>query len=399
VNPDTLRPATRRRTATLAWHALLRVYVTVFLAGGLFLSIAARAGAQSVPPPAQQHDHDQPAAPTEAREYPSLKISGFGNIDFSSTRHLEGPRGFSEGQFVLHMASELSPRVTFFGEISLAPRADAGTGSPAATGFNTEVERMILRFDHSDRLKVSFGRYHTPINWWNTAFHHGQWLQTTITRPEMIQFGGRLLPIHFVGALVEGGVPAGGWNLNYQAGVGNGRGSVISRGGDAGDNNDQRAWLANLLSKPDHAFGLQFGGSVYGDRISLANGPRVQERIVAGHLVWQKEDPEVIAEVAGVRHRDEATSVVTWSHAYYVQAAWRLPGNGRLWKPYYRFEHIGVGTGDAVFTTVPNLDGSTLGMRYDVSTYAAVKTEYRTWRRSAVLPRNSGGFFQICFTF
>ena len=88
--------------------------------------------------------------------------------------------------------------------------------SPAAPGFNAEVERMILRFDHSDRLKVSFGRYHTPINYWNTAFHHGQWLQTTITRPEMIQFGGRFLPVHFVGALVEGGVPGGGLNLELQ---------------------------------------------------------------------------------------------------------------------------------------------------------------------------------------
>ncbi len=96
---------------------------------------------------------------------------------------------------------------------------------------------MILRFDQSDRLKVSFGRYHTPINYWNTAFHHGQWLQTTIARPEMIQFGGRLLPVHFVGALVEGSVPAQGWNLNYKAGLGNGRATAISRGGDAGDVN------------------------------------------------------------------------------------------------------------------------------------------------------------------
>jgi hypothetical protein len=383
---------------------------------GLCLAMAGQTGAQGLPPgppgalpgrnaavagpPAPSgQQHDQHAATGDPREYPSLKISGFGDVNFSGARHLDGPRGFSEGQFVLHMASELSPRVTFFGEISLTPRADAGTGTPATTGFNTEVERMILRFDRSDRLKVSFGRYHTPINWWNTAFHHGQWLQTTISRPEMIQFGGRLLPVHFVGALVEGAAPAGGWNVNYQAGVGNGRASVISRGGDAGDNNDNRAWLASLFSKPDHAFGLQFGGSVYGDRITLASGQGSQERIVAGHVVWQKEDPELIAEVAGIRHRDEATALVTWSHAYYVQAAYRLPQFGRLWKPYYRFEHIGIAAGDAVFATVPHLDGSTLGIRYDLSSYAALKTEYRTWRRSPVLPRNYGGFFQICFTF
>ena len=174
--------------------------------------------------------HDQPPPQAaEQPEYPSLRIAGFGDVNFAISKYVEGPRGFSQGQFALHMTSALSPRVTFFGEISFSARADAGTGTPPATGFNTEVERMILRFDKNDKLKVSFGRYHTPINWWNTAYHHGQWLQTTIARPEMIQFGGRFLPVHFVGALMEGGVPAGGWNLNYKAGVGNGRASVISR--------------------------------------------------------------------------------------------------------------------------------------------------------------------------
>src|ERR1700704_1973404 len=87
-------------------------------------------------------------------------------------------------------------------------------------------------FDQSDQLKVSFGRYHTPVNYWNNTFHHGSWLQTTISRPEMAQFGGAFIPVHFVGALAEGVLPAGGLNLNYNVGIGNGRGGVISRGGD-----------------------------------------------------------------------------------------------------------------------------------------------------------------------
>ncbi len=342
-------------------------------------------------------EHDQ--APPDARQYPSLKIAGFGDVDFSTTKRPEGPRGFNLGQFVLHMTSELSPRVTFFGELSFTARSDAGTGSPAAVGFNTEVERMIIRFDHSDYLKLSIGRYHTPINMWNTAFHHGQWLQTTIQRPEMVQFGGRFLPVHFVGALVEGSVPAGGMNLNYQAGVGNGRSSVISRAGDAGDSNGKRAYLANLYVKPDKAYGLRVGGSAYADTITLSSGREFQERIVAAHAAWQKEDPEVLAELASVRHQEAGTNLVTWSHAYYVQVAYRLPGAARLWKPYYRFEHVGVNAADAAFTTVPRLDGSTLGVRVDLSLFAAVKGEFRTWTRGAGTPRNQGGFFQLCFTF
>src|SRR6185503_11362605 len=172
------------------------------------------------------------------------------------------------------------------------------SGSPPATGFNTEVERMILRFDQSDKLKVSFGRYHTPINYWNTAFHHGQWLQTTIARPEMIMFGGRFLPVHFVGALLEGSMPAGGLNLSYKAGVGNGRATAISRAGDAGDVNDERAWLVNAFAKPDKLYGLEFGASFYADTVGAESTRKFDEKIVSAHMVWQKEDPEIIAEVA-----------------------------------------------------------------------------------------------------
>ena len=336
-------------------------------------------------------------ATPDQRQYPSLRLSGFGDVNFSKTENPEGPTGFTLGQLALHMASELSPRVTFFGEISFSARPDAGTGSPSVTGFNTEVERMILRFDQSDRLKVSFGRYHTPINYWNTAFHHGSWLQTTIARPEMIQFGGRLLPVHFVGALVEGSVPAAGWNVNYKAGVGNGRATAISRGGDAGDVNGHRAWLANAFSKPDRLFGLEFGGSAYGDKISTAAG-EFDEQIISGFAAWQKEDPEIIAEVAAIRH-ESAGGLETWSHAYYVQGAYRLPQFERLWKPYVRFEHIGVDAADLVFQTVPNLDSTIVGVRYDASALTALKGEYRTWTRGDNSVRNHGGFFQVCFTF
>jgi hypothetical protein len=76
-----------------------------------------------------------------------------------------------------------------------------------------------------------------------------------------------------------------------------------------------------------------------------------------------------------------------------------LPGAARLWKPYYRFEHIDIDSNDTVFAGVPNLDGSTLGVRYDISTYAAIKSELRVRKRTADQPRSNGGFLQIAFTF
>src|SRR5881396_2667934 len=231
---------------------------------------------------AEQVDTGQP-------QYPSLRMSGFTDINFSAATDQKGNHsGFSEGQFTMHLVSALAPKVNFFGEVTLTARPDAGIGAPPATGFNAEVERSIIRFDQSDMFKVSFGRYHTPINWWNTSFHHGQWLQTTVSRPEMVQFGGRFIPVHFVGALVEGTVPARGLNLSYNAGLGNGRGPVISRAGDAGDSDNNRAWLANISARPDAVYGLQFGGAVYQDRINVADDLGFREWITSAHVVWNR---------------------------------------------------------------------------------------------------------------
>lgn len=342
-----------------------------------------------------QHDeHDRGIA----SEYPSFHMVGFGDFTFSATNDSGSKSGFNEGQFVLHFASALSQKVSFVGELSFTARADAGTGSPPAPGFNPEVERAIVRFDQSDYFKVSLGRYHTPVNWWNTAFHHGLWLQTTIGRPEMTKFGGQFIPVHFVGGLIEGALPVSGLNINYNLGLGNGRGSVISRAGDAGDNNNNRAWLVNLFIRPDALFGLQAGGSVYRDKITLLSGREFGEWIVAGHLVWQKEDPEVIAEVANIQHVGVITDTSYNDLAYYVQIAYRLPWFENVLKPYIRYEFMKIDETDEVFKTVPGLKEITAGVRYDISDFAALKGEYRNIRRPGKKDVDAL-FLQACFTF
>ena len=344
---------------------------------------------------AETHDHDHEAVSGT----PNLRIAGFTDFDFGATDQPGSKSGFSEGQFILHFSSALSSRVSYFGEVSMTARTDAGMGSPPAPGFNIEVERSIIRFDQSDKLKVSFGRFHTPINYWNTEYHHGSWLQTSISRPEMVEFGGSFIPVHFIGALVEGVLPAGGLNLNYNAGVGNGRGAVISRGGDFGDVNNDRAWLTTLYIKPDMLYGLELGGSVYRDEITQA--PNIhREWITSGRVVWARENPEVIAEVANVNHAGVAPlSGVSNSIAYYTQFGYRLPWFDRLWKPYYRFEYIHVPKSDTVFKgLVFSENMSIVGIRYDISRFAAIKLEYRKIGTPG-LPRFSGVFAQTSFTF
>ncbi len=327
--------------------------------------------------------------------YPSLRIAGFSDVNFSATDQPGSNSGFRDGQFVLHFTSPLSPRVSFFSELTFSGRADAGTGSPRAAGFNPEIERTIIRYDQSDQFKVSFGRYHSFINWWNTAFHHGLWLQTTIANPAML---GTIVPRHLVGGMIEGTFPAQGLNIGYNLGLGNGRGSVLSRAGDVGDINSQRAWMFNLFSKPDRFFGLQAGGSFYRDKIALADGRDFREWIASGHFVWGREDPELIAEFANVNHREVGLTETFNTQTFYIQAAYRLPWFEQLWKPYYRFDYTDLAESDPVFQALRSLRGSSLGMRYDISNFAAFKLEYRHQRRPGQSNVN-GIFLQNSFTF
>ena len=372
------------------------------------------AAAPAPAPPALEAVHAGHAQPISGEitqpTYPSLKISGFSDFDFAASdlhapatgfsqqTFLRPQSGFQEGQFILHFSSALSPKVSFFGELSFTARPDAGQGTQPATGFNAEVERAIIRFDQSDYLKVSFGRYHTPINYWNSAFHHGSWLQTTISRPEMTEFGGSFIPVHFVGALAEGAIPAGGLNLNYDLGAGNGRSFIISRGGDFGDVNNNRALLANAFIRPDAFYALEVGGSVYRDEITPLSGPVSREWIESGHIVLHKETPEIIAEFANVAHHPIFGGVTSNSQAWYVQTAYRLPWNQKAWKPYYRFEYMHVPHSDFLFRNVPTFNASTFGVRYDITNFAAFKAEYRHYNRRD-LPDINGIFSQVSFTF
>ncbi|HXM94778.1 MAG TPA: porin [Candidatus Dormibacteraeota bacterium] len=354
---------------------------------------------EAAAPSAQVHQHEardeQAAVQQMETHYPSLQIRGFGDVDFSATDEKGTRSGFSLGQLDLHLASALSHKVSYFGEITFNARP---------TGYTVEVERSIIRYDYNDYFKLSFGRYHTPIGYWNTAFHHGVWLETTIDRPQMVKVGGSFTPIHFVGFLAEGNIPSGGAGLSYNFGVGNGRGEIISRPGDASDNNNNRAWVANIYSRPAKLYGLELGASVYRDKITLAGGQDYREWITAAYLIWTKGSPEFLTEFENVNHRNILTGKVANSDAFYVQFAYRLPWFERTLKPYYRFEYTHMPFSEEVFKHQDQVE-SILGLRYDISSYAAFKGEYRNTRAQPgnlgqpAQPVVNGLFLQTAFTF
>lgn len=345
-----------RPQAGFRWRSAAAPPAVGALLGLLFLPVAASLAAQ------------QPSQP-----YPDFRALIFGDVSYTASER-DVSEGFVIGQAVGHANAALSERVGAFAEVT-------ATGS--SSGYSLEVERIILRYDVSDAFKLSLGRYHTPNSYWNTAFHHGLWLQTSVARPEPVRFGSLLLPTHFVGLQAEGLLPvASELGLNYTVGIGNGRDRNLRRAGDAGDPNDNTAVTASIFARPPEPFGLRVGGSAYFDRATPDEVTAVSERILSFHVVWDGPRPEFLAEYARARHEAEAPVAGTGStQGGYAQVAYRMNGAAQDLKPYLRGEWIDVSAEDPLLA--PRLDEYRAwlgGLRWDFAATAALKAEVR-WER------------------
>lgn len=326
---------------------------------------------------------------------PEQRFSGrlFADFNYVASQRAVA-QGFRLGQLAAHTAAAITDHLAFFGEATL---------SPTATGYAPELERSILRYDFADVLKISAGRFHTPLGHWNTAYHHGVWLQTPTARPEALRGDRLLLPIHFVGAMVEGNIAGRLVGATYSSGVGNGRAASASRAGDPGDVNTNRAWLTSLaLRLVDFAPG-RLGVSLYQDAVQTGTGAalrRLDERLVVAHFSVDGDPLELAAEALVLRHRERAAGAPTWtSRGSYVLVAYRLPGRAGAIKPYVRYDRIRPAAADPIAGSAgADFTGWLAGARYDFTSLAAVKTEFRRERDALSSWRNTA-IVQVSFTF
>jgi hypothetical protein len=68
-----------------------------------------------------------------------------------------------------------------------------------------DLERFQMGFEFVPETVLWIGRFHQPASAWNTEHHHGQYLQTDITRPYIERWEDEhgLIPQHITGALFE----------------------------------------------------------------------------------------------------------------------------------------------------------------------------------------------------
>src|SRR5947209_7929399 len=243
--------------------------------------------------------------------FPGIRMSGFGALSYKATDARPPEAGllgfrsnlnsnFAVGDVDLFLTSHLTSKASVLSEVVFSENSEKE--------FELDVERLLLKYDFNDYLKLSFGRYHTATSYYNSVFHHGQWLQTAADRPLVVEFSdhGGLLPSQGVGVSITGKLPSGSLGLNYIFEYGSSdihRPNILDPNADDIVENNGHATTAGLFARPDWLQGLEVGGSFYHDRINPDGGPfHLGQSIGSAHVVYLTPRFEFLNEGFIIQH-------------------------------------------------------------------------------------------------
>ena len=291
----------------------------------------------------------------------AVRARGFAGVGFSASTTDGEPAQFFLGQLDNYVTGELSDRVDFLTEAVIEYDDD----------WVLDLERIWMRYSLTPSLSVSAGKFHTPIGYWNRAFHHGALLQTSVDRPLLFAFEdeGGPLPIHTLGVLISGS-QIGSAEVGFEFMVGNGIGSS-----PMSDDNRAKSISGRVSARPSDR--LSMGIFAYRDRISAgttrpttaaATIAEVAQTLLGADAQIRLGQLDVLSEFVF------ATNTTTLSHrswGYYVLAS--VNANDRL-TPYLKVDELRFAAADPYFDA-PSTRVFAAGARFSLGLLAALKAE------------------------
>ena len=284
-------------------------------------------------------------------------------------------QGAEIGSLDFFLTPRLGSRTRALFELNFEVGADSSVG--------VDLERAQIGYQVGDSATVWVGRFHTPYGYYNTAFHHGQQIATSLRRPRFIEFEdhGGIMPAHTVGLWLTGSERIGDEKLTYDVYAGNGQRIVngILDMNNAGNTHGSSIVGGNLgLLLSGALDGLKIGVDAFQTRIEdQGQSPSyfTQVKSYGTYAAYDTDSWEGIAEF-DVFHDQDLTGH-TGSHtsdAGFVQIGYR----GGRYTPYTRYERGAFQRSDHFFAAQTN--GSSyvrdaLGLRFDLDLVSALKLE------------------------
>lgn len=293
-------------------------------------------------------------------------------------------------------------------EIALEPGLDAES-------YGLDVERIQVGYTFSDAFNAWVGRFHTPYGYWNTAYHHGAEIQTSIYKPRFLDWEDHagFMPSHSVGLWLNGKIPAGDGKVAWDAYIANGSRNLAG----SLDMNILRDDNTNLAFGGRAAY--QFGGALQGlmvgvhaldeevDGYTTTPPPAMAGasastasllRFVGGFAVYENNNIEANAEFYAFSNEDlnSPGSDAHQSSAGFVHVGYYvLPDL----IPYARYERTEVDQTDPYFNTQVNgfsYSRYLVGVRYNINARSSVKIEgNRTTIEDTALAVSAGTYSEL----
>jgi len=312
---------------------------------------------------------------------------------------IAAPKGFNVGSFDLYLTPQFDNNVKALVELIFEITPDGGVA--------TDLERVQMGYTFSDNATLWAGRFHTPYGFWNTAFHHGAQIQTSIFRPRFLDFEdkGGILPAHMVGLWSTGKARAGDGKFTYDIFAGNG--PQISMGPEdpaapglqtygtlninvAGDDNHRAMVGLNVGYEPSGDFdGMRLAihalrGEVADNSDSTLLPATVPARtslnntelnIIGGSFAYLENDWELLTELYSFNNKDKSGNTgIHKSSASYLQIGKTFTNL----TAFIRKEMTSLSQLDNYFSMQENGQSYTrhaLGFKYDLDQKASLKLE------------------------
>lgn len=330
-------------------------------------------------PDANDKAEDQNAEDSRT-DKPRLSVHGFGELELDQSYEKGNNASSAEGELEILISSRLSNRLAFLGDIEV---------SPTKNKVLIQLERLLLRYSPSDYFNLTVGRNFTSIGYYNSV-HRGTWLQTAADPPLMFESEdeGGLLPIHILGVSANGLISSGSLGLRYIAeiGVGHTSRTMLDKSSkNTIDENNSVAFNFGLLARPDKIPGLQVGVSIYRDRLAPKGMPKIEQTIMAAHLVYRKSTFEMLNEVVVVRHALAGSDTVFNTSSFYTQVSRQF---GK-YSPYFRYEYLNASAREPLYSDVGLRHGPAFGLRYDLGEFVALTAQYEHTSRRLLSPSNA----------
>jgi hypothetical protein len=252
-----------------------------------------------------------------------------------------------------------------------------------------DLERAQIGYQFSDSATVWLGRFHTPYGYYNTAFHHGQQIATSLRRPRFIEFEdhGGVMPAHTVGGWLTGSQRFGDEKLTYDFFIGNSQHIVTGSNGGVLDMNNPGNTRGSTIVGGNVGLllsgaldGLKVGVDAFQTRIgdeTVSPSPTIFTRVrsFGVYTAYDTDTWEEIGEFHVFDNHDLTGG--TGSHrsdAGFLQIGYRA---GRF-TPYGRYERGSFQQSDDYFAALRHGESyyrNALGVRFDVDLVSALKLE------------------------